>query len=38
MIAWWGSRGHRFGLAINGLLMKVGLDFSSLSGVTSYMG
>ena len=26
-----------FGLAINGLLMKVGLDFSSLSGVTSYM-
>jgi ABC-type lipoprotein release transport system permease subunit len=25
------------GLAINGLLMKVGLDFSSLSGVTSYM-
>jgi ABC-type lipoprotein release transport system permease subunit len=26
-----------FGLAINGLLMKVGLDFGSLSGVTSYM-
>ena len=26
-----------FGLAINGLLMKVGLDFSSLSTVTSYM-
>ena len=26
-----------FGLAINGLLMKVGLDFGSLSGITSYM-
>jgi ABC-type lipoprotein release transport system permease subunit len=26
-----------FGLAINGLLMKVGLDFGSLSGVASYM-
>jgi ABC-type lipoprotein release transport system permease subunit len=26
-----------FGLAVNGLLMKVGLDFSSLSTVTSYM-
>jgi ABC-type lipoprotein release transport system permease subunit len=26
-----------FGLAINGLLMKVGLDFSSFSTVTSYM-
>jgi ABC-type lipoprotein release transport system permease subunit len=26
-----------FGLAINGLLMKVGLDFGSLSSVTSYM-
>jgi ABC-type lipoprotein release transport system permease subunit len=26
-----------FGLAINGLLMKIGLDFGSLSGVTSYM-
>ncbi len=26
-----------FGLAINGLLMKVGLDFGSLTGVASYM-
>jgi ABC-type lipoprotein release transport system permease subunit len=26
-----------FGLALNGALMKVGLDFSSYSGVTSYM-
>jgi len=26
-----------FGLAINGLLMKIGLDFGSLLGVTSYM-
>ncbi len=26
-----------FGLALNGLLMKVGLDFGSLSSVTSYM-
>lgn len=26
-----------FGLAINGLLMKVGLDFSSYSSITSYM-
>ena len=26
-----------FGLAINGLLMKVGLDFGSLSGISSYM-
>ena len=29
--------GILFGLAINGLLMKVGLDFGSLSSVTSYM-
>ena len=31
------AAGIVLGLAINGLLMKVGLDFSSLSGVTSYM-